>query len=183
MLDELGYHRVDVLGFSWGGALAQQFAVQHADRCRRLVLISTNTGLLSVPAAPSVFAKMATPRGLGDYAAAMAGSVHGGDSRARTQDVRRLFRNTRFDVGLGYLYQLAAAAGWTSLPFLPLIRQPVLVMGGDDDPIVPVANARILAALIPTATLHVFAGGHVEPLTAATDFGPRITQFLTHPHP
>jgi len=67
--------------------------------------------LLSVPAAPSVFAKMATPRGLGDYAAAMAGSVHGGDSRARTQDVRRLFRNTRFDVGLGYLYQLAAAAG------------------------------------------------------------------------
>jgi len=123
-------------------------------------------------------------RGFGDHAAAMAGSVHGGDSRARAQDVRRLFRNTRFDVsGLGYLYQLAAAAGWTSLPFLPLIRQPVLVMGGEDDPIVPVANARILAALIPTATLHVFAGGHVEPLTAATDFGPRITQFLTRPQP
>jgi len=184
MLTELGYHRVDVLGFSWGGALAQQFAIQHAARCRRLVLISTNTGLLSVPAAPSVFAEMATPRGFGDYAAAMAGSVHGGDSRARTQDVRQLFRNTRFDLsGLGYPYQLAAAAGWTSLPFLPLIGQPVLVMGGDDDPIVPVANARILAALIPNATLHVYPGGHVEPLTAATDFGPRITQFLTRPHP
>ena len=75
------------------------------------------------------------------------------------------------------------AAGRISLPFRPLIRQPVLVIGGDDDPIVPVANARILAALIPHATLHVFAGGHVEPLTAATDFGPRITQFLTRPHP
>jgi len=59
----------------------------------------------------------------------------------------------------------------------------VLVMGGDDDPIVPVANARILANLIPNATLHVFPGGHLEPLTAATDFGPRITQFLTRQRP
>ena len=184
MLDELGYDRVDVLGFSWGGALAQQFAVQHAGRCRRLVLISTNTGLLSVLGAPWLFAKMVTPHGFRDNAMAlMAGSVHGGDARARTDDVRRLFRNTLAGSGLGYLYQLAAAASWSSLPFLKLIRQPVLVMGGDDDPIVPVANARILATLIPNATLHVFPGGHLEPLTAATDFGPRITQFLTRPRP
>ena len=66
--------------------------------------------------------------------------------------------------GLGYLYQLAAVACWTSLFFLPLIRQPTLVMGGDSDPLVPVANARILAALIPNATLQVFSGGHIEPL-------------------
>ena len=184
LLDELGYDRVDVLGFSWGGALAQQFAVQHAGRCRRLVLISTNTGVLSVPAALSVLAKMVTPHGVDDYAATMAGSVHGPDSRARTDDVRRLFRHTRVSVaGPGYLYQLAATASWSSLPFLTLIRQPVLVMGGDDDPIVPVANARILANLIPNATLHVFPGGHLEPLTAATDFGPRITQFLTRQRP
>ena len=102
----------------------------------------------------------------------------------RTDDVRRLFRHTQVAVaGPGYLYQLAAAASWSSLPFLTLIRQPVLVMGGDDDPIVPVANARILANLIPNATLHVFPGGHLEPLTAATDFGPRITQFLTRQRP
>ena len=121
-------------------------------------------------------------RGSGDYAAAMAGSVHDGDSRARTDDVRRLFRHTRVAVaGPGYLYQLAAAASWSSLPFLTLIRQPVLVMGGGD-PIVPVPG--ILATLLPNATtLHVFPGDHVEPLTAATDFGPRITQFLTRQRP
>jgi poly(3-hydroxyalkanoate) depolymerase len=184
MLDELGYDQVDVLGFSWGGELAQQFAVQHGRRCRRLVLISTSTGVLSVPGAPGMFARMATPHSSRGYAAAMAGSVHGGSSVTRTDDVRRLFRDTRVAVsGRGYLYQLAAAAGWSSLPFLRLIRQPVLVMGGDDDPIVPVTNARILAALIPNATLHVFAGGHVEPLTAATEFGPRISQFLTRQRP
>src|SRR5579863_6832616 len=35
MLDQLGYKQVDVLGVSWGGALAQQFAVQNPRRCRR----------------------------------------------------------------------------------------------------------------------------------------------------
>ena len=58
----------------------------------------------------------------------------------------------------------------------------MLVTGGGGDPIVPVPG--ILATLLPTATtLHVFPGGHVEPLTAATDFGPRITRFLTRQRP
>ena len=37
MLSQLGYKQVDVLGISWGGQLAQQFAFQHASRCRRLI--------------------------------------------------------------------------------------------------------------------------------------------------
>src|SRR5437870_12050829 len=44
MLDQLGYQQVDVLGISWGGALAQQFAYQYPERCRRLILVSTGTG-------------------------------------------------------------------------------------------------------------------------------------------
>ena len=40
---------VDVLGLSWGGALAQQFAFQNPRRCRRLILVSTGTGALMVP--------------------------------------------------------------------------------------------------------------------------------------
>ena len=63
MLTELGHREpVDVLGFSWGGGLAQQFAVQHRRRCRRLVLAATGTGSLMVPAHPRVLAKMLTPR-------------------------------------------------------------------------------------------------------------------------
>ena len=81
--------------------------------------------------------------------AMMAGSMNGGQSRARTDDVGRLYQDTLVVSGRGYLYQLAAAASWTSLPFLTLIRQPVLVMGGEHDPIIPVSNARILAALLP----------------------------------
>ena len=55
---------------------------------------------------------------------------------------------------------------------------------GDPRPEVGGRGERFdVAALIPHATLHIYPGGHVEPLTAATDFGPRITQFLTRPHP
>lgn len=181
MLDELGYPQVDLLGFSWGGALAQQFAAQHRSRCRRLVLISTGTGALMVPGKPQVLARMVSPRRFRDpeYAASVAGLLYGGSARAHANDVLNLLKKHVLTGSVrGYLYQLGAGAVWTSLPFLKLIRQPTLVMGGDDDPIVPLVNARIMARLIPNATLHVFTGGHVEPVTRASEVGPVITHFL-----
>ena len=53
LLDDLGHATADVLGYSWGGGLAQQFALQCPARVRRLVLISSSTGALSVPDHPS----------------------------------------------------------------------------------------------------------------------------------
>jgi len=178
LLDQLGYHLVDVLGFSWGGALAQQFAVQYPSRCRRLILMSTSTGVLSVPGEPRVLATMLTPQDFRDPRQA-AGVMYGVDSDSHIEDVRELFGSSATtSSGLGYLYQLAAVSCWSSLPFLPLIRQPTLVLGGDSDPLVPVANARILAALIPNATLHVFSGGHIEPLAAPRLASPLVSAFL-----
>jgi pimeloyl-ACP methyl ester carboxylesterase len=62
LVRRLGHDRVDVLGFSWGGGLAQQFAVTQAGKCRRLVLASTATGAVMVPARPRVLGHMLTPR-------------------------------------------------------------------------------------------------------------------------
>ena len=80
-----------------------------------------------------------------------------------------LHATTRSGPKRGYYYQLAAMTGWTSLPFLPLLRQPTLVLGGDDDPIIPLVNARMLARLIPRARLHVYRGGHLGILTEADE--------------
>ena len=52
LLDQLGHAQVDVIGVSWGGALAQQFAFQQSKRCRRLVLAATSPGHLMVPGNP-----------------------------------------------------------------------------------------------------------------------------------
>ena len=91
LLDHLGMPQADVLGVSWGGAIAQQFALQHARRCRRLVLAATAPGALMVPARPSVLLKMLTPRRYLDHAHArrVAGDVYGGAFRRRPELVDR----------------------------------------------------------------------------------------------
>ena len=129
LLDDLGYRQVDVLGFSWGGALAQQFAVQYPGRCRRLVLMSTSTGSSRYPESRGCWRKCLRRRTSGMPGRA-AGMMYGVDPDAHIDDVRQLFRNSAAtSSGLGYLHQLAAVACWTSLFFLPLIRQPTLVHG------------------------------------------------------
>jgi poly(3-hydroxyalkanoate) depolymerase len=176
--------QVDVLGISWGGALAQQFAFQNPRRCRRLILVSTGTGVFMVPGRPAVLAKMVTPRRFLDheYAASIAGEIYGGTARSDPSLVKRLFdRQLMAGSRVGYLHQLLAGAVWTSLFALPLIRQRTLVIAGLNDPIVPVANARILGRLLPHATVHLHSGGHVDLITNAAKLAPVIESFRTHP--
>jgi poly(3-hydroxyalkanoate) depolymerase len=172
--------RVDVLGLSWGGALAQQFAFQNPRRCRRLILVSTGTGAIMVPGRPTVLAKMLTPRRFleHDYAASVAGDLYGGTVRNDPSVVKQLFdRQLMAGSRVGYLHQLLAGSVWTSIFALPLIRQDTLIVAGLDDPIIPVANARIMARLLPHATVHLHPGGHVDLITNATDLAPVIEMF------
>jgi pimeloyl-ACP methyl ester carboxylesterase len=74
--------------------------------------------------------------------------------------------------------QLVAGFGWSSLPWLRLLAQPTLVMAGTDDPIVPVANGRILASLIPDARLVTIDDGHLFLVTSASKSAAMISKFL-----
>lgn len=181
LMAKLGHRRFDVLGLSWGGGLAQQLAVQGPRRVRRVVLVSTGTGTLMVPAHPRVLKIMSTPQRHRDpaYAAKVAPQIYGGSMRTHpARGAALLHGATRSGSKLGYYYQLAAMTGWTSLPFLRLLRQPTLVMGGDDDPIIPVANPKMQAALIPHSQLHIYHGGHLGILTEADALAPVIDSFL-----
>jgi len=181
LLDQLGYKQVDVLGVSWGGALAQQFAFQYPRRCRRLILASTGTGALMVPGRLSVISKLATPRRYQDRAhmEEIAGELYGGKVRTDPQYARDFARSLRGGGSIGYLYQMLGGIGWTSLPWLRLIRQPTLILSGDDDPIVPPINAKIMHHLIPRSRLYIFHDGHLGLGTSAREIMPVIEQFLT----
>jgi len=186
MLGALRYDEVDVLGVSFGGVLAQQLAHQAPGRVRRLVLAATGAGLGGVPGSPRVLARLATPRRYHqpDYFRRVAGDIYGGAARG---DPDALLHGSlaRFahapSVG-GYLAQLYAIAGWTSVPWLRRLPQPTLVIAGDDDPIVPLVNGRILSHLIPDARLHIVrGGGHLFLLEQPADIAALVTDFLTAP--
>jgi poly(3-hydroxyalkanoate) depolymerase len=186
LLTQLGHDQADVLGISWGGAVAQHFAAFQRARCRRLVLVSTATGSLMVPARPSVLAQMVTPRRYLDrgYLERMAPRLYGGSARENPGLVTAAMHNgNRVGPSRGYLYQLTAGAGWTSVPFLPLLRQRTLIVSGDDDPLIPLANARLMKLLIPKSQLHVFRGGHLGLVTEAASLAPVVDAFLAAPLP
>jgi poly(3-hydroxyalkanoate) depolymerase len=183
MLDALGYDRVDVLGVSLGGVVAQQLAHQAPRRVRRLVLAATGPGLGGLPGSPRVLLALATPRRYyqPDYYRRIAGRVYGGQAR-RDPDALLHGSPARFverPSVRGYLGQLYAIAGWTSLPWLHRLRQPTLVLAGDDDPIVPLLNGRILVRRIPDARLHVVdGGGHLFLLERPAEMAALVTGFL-----
>ena len=186
LMQRLGYTgQVDVLGVSWGGGLAQQFACQFSARCRRLVLASTSPGAIMVPGKLSVLAKLMMPRRYTDpdYLQEIGGEIYGGAYRRDPALLKEHSRHIRSPGGRGYLYQLMAAWGWTSLPWLHSLRQPTLVMHGNDDPIVPLINARILVASIPNAELHVVDDGHLFLVTRAPEVSPVLERFLAQDTP
>jgi poly(3-hydroxyoctanoate) depolymerase len=180
MLDVLGHQEVDVLGISWGGGLAQQFARQYPWRCRRLILMSTSTGGISVPGRLDVLAKLLSPRRYFEpsYMESIAPILYGGSFQENPDLARTHAQMIRAPHSLGYYGQLLASMGWTSIHWLHQLRQPTLVMAGKDDAIVPPINARILARLIPNATFRIFKGGHLFALTEKEQVASLVHAFL-----
>ncbi|HVJ31293.1 MAG TPA: alpha/beta hydrolase [Gammaproteobacteria bacterium] len=183
VLDHRGVERTDVIGFSYGGAIAQQLAYDHPERVLKLVLAATNCGLGSHFGKPSAMVAMATP--LRFYsaayfetvAAAVYGGVTGRDAKKRSNAAAA--RRRAPPSSYGYAMQLLGGFGWSSWSFLPSIRHETLVVCGDDDPLVPLADARLLAARIPHARLEVVErAGHLLLWDEPERIAPRIGQFV-----
>ncbi len=180
LLDELEIEQCHVMGISWGGGLAQEFARRYPDSTQRLILAATSTGHLMLPPSILVMLRMATPlRYLNaGYFNRIAGDIYGGDFRNNRERSQRHQRAMSPPSIWGYLSQLYAMSGWTSLFWLHKIAAPTLVMAGDDDPIIPMANARLLANRLPDAQLEIFDCGHLFVLTRLDDVIARMHQFL-----
>jgi poly(3-hydroxyoctanoate) depolymerase len=155
VLDEIGLERVDVLGFSLGGAVAQELAARYPSRVRRLVLAATSCGVGSTLA--------------GWDLRASAAIVVNGLVRANP---------------LSTLWRVMAFSAWSSIPYLGSIEAPTLVVCGREDRVAPLVNSRALAERIPNAKLVELDEGHdLQEAGAAEQLADVVEDFLNHESP
>lgn len=179
ILDELGLESAHVLGTSFGGAVAQQMAVTQRRRVRKLVLVSTSFGGFSWPGDPMAYWHFMQPSSYEpDRMQQVAGDMFGGRMRTQPELIRGMHIR-RPSTLLAAMYRMVPMVGWTSLPWLWTIRQPTLIICGDDDPITPRINHSIMAAMMPRATLHIVpGGGHLALVDSPGQVVPVIAAFL-----
>jgi pimeloyl-ACP methyl ester carboxylesterase len=183
-IESLGYRRIDVLGYSFGGAVAQELARQAPDVVRRLVLVAATPGWGGIPATPWAAAALSTPLRMYSrwYYRVSSEALVGGEVERDPGFVRRAEELRRRHAPSVYAYvgQLIALACWSSLPWLTELRQPTLVINGDDDPVVPWANGALLASRIPHARLRLQPReGHYLLLDRTSSSMPAIDEFLS----
>jgi len=172
---------VDVMGVSWGGAMAQQFAFQYRNTVGKLILCATTAGMTMVPGKIGAISKMADARRYTDpdYMRENFQRLYG---EAADEGAGQHIENLRPPAPMGYVYQLTAFLGWSSLPFIRFLKMPTLVMAGNRDAIVPMANAHILNVALPNSRLHVVEdGGHLFLVTKAQETVSELVDFLDEP--
>ncbi|MFC7756454.1 alpha/beta fold hydrolase [Tsukamurella soli] len=182
LIDTLDLDSPTVVGYSFGGAVAQQLAIQSPGAVSRLVLCATGPGLGGVPGDPVALMEISTPsRYYSIERLRRVSPLLYGGMRARKQSrfhAEQVARTMAPPSALGYSYQMFALMGWSSLPWLPRIQAPTLIVAGDDDPVFPLANAHLMAACIPHATVAVRGGsGHLVVIDDAPSLGPLISRF------
>jgi pimeloyl-ACP methyl ester carboxylesterase len=148
--------------------------------CRKIVLAATSPGALMIPGDPRVLWKMATPRRYIDknFMRRVAPEIYGGAFRNNPDALAAHAEAMTGTTEKGYLYQLIAMAGWTSLPWLWTLKQPALILAGRDDPIGPPVNARLMARLMPNARLKLLDEGHLFLVTSPVESAEIIEAFL-----
>jgi pimeloyl-ACP methyl ester carboxylesterase len=183
LLDELDIDRVDVVGYSLGGTIAQTLTRLAPARVNRLVLVATAPGWGCVPGKWESMIHLYNPlRYFSEtYYLRTIGMMAGGQARNDPEFVARHAAERLKDrPGLvGYYSQLGAALGWSSLAWLHEIEAPTLVVAGGDDPLLPPVNSYMLARRIPNARLRIHPNdGHLLLFDDGSRALPDIAEFL-----
>lgn len=177
ILSHLGRQHVDVMGVSWGGMLAQEFAFRHPDRVERLILAATGAGFPMIPGSPSILLKMLSSHRYSDPGTIepYLQTLYGGSADGFEGYASRMNAPS----STGYLHQLLAVCGWTSLRKLTQVSAKTLILMGREDRLVPPVNGQILKFLLEDARLNIFEdAGHLFVLTHADAVSQIVEDFL-----
>ena len=187
LLDAIGWDRCHVVGTSFGGMVAQEFALRHPGRVDRLVLNCTSSGGdggssyplhefigLSLEARFDATMPISDVRRDDDWQATHPEEVDTLRAQFLTAQAIGAGEPRR---AIGAAAQLQARIDHNVYDRLPRLTMPVLVCGGRSDGIAPPANLQAIAAQIPQAELALFNGGHLFFIQDRTAY-PRMIDFL-----
>jgi poly(3-hydroxyoctanoate) depolymerase len=188
MLDAISVERVDVVGFSFGGELAQQFAHDNPGRVRRLVLGATACGWGALPGDTLALLSIVTPiRYFSKKAYALTAPFLGGGPAEESREFIERTAAARLDAPpawSGYTLQLMAAWSWSSLPWLHTLEHPTLVLAGAHDRLLPPVNSELIASRLPHARLMTMdKSGHYLLWDRNSGAGAVIADFLAAGRP
>jgi len=184
LLQSLGIAKAHVLGFSMGGAVAQELALNHPATVDKLILLSTMPRLDGygrslvrnlIDARRSSMSREQNVRLMGTlvYSPALL------DDPARLEGaIQNSLRNPYPQQDHAFIRQATAILGFDAHDRLKGLKQETLVVTGSDDVLVPPRNAKELASLIPNAKLVELPGGHVGAMEFAADYNKAFLEFL-----
>jgi 3-oxoadipate enol-lactonase len=187
LLDELEWSSCLVVGVSFGGMVAQEFAIRYPHLVRRLVLACTSSGGAGGSSIP--FDELATLEGearvtrqlemMDDRWNDARRKSHADEWKMMVAAMSGHLRkdNQSADAAKGAALQLDARRHHDTWDRLRQIACPTLVCGGRYDGIAPPKNSENLTSRIPGAELALFEGGHAFLFQDPTA-NPRILEFL-----
>lgn len=169
LLDHVGWDACAVVGISFGGMVAQEFAVTYPERVTRLVLMCTSAGGAAGSSYPLHELARLSPNERAAKGALLTDTRFTpqwlADHPADAEMVR--LRNQQAaipkspDVIRGERLQLMARIGHDVSTRLHQVTAPTFVTAGRYDGIAPVSNSEEIVARIPDATMSVYDGGHM----------------------
>ena len=186
LLQTIGVASAHVVGASFGGFVAQEFALKYPSMTRRLVLCCTSFGGPNhVVPAPETLLALASTKGLNSEERMRTNLLLAFSPEYVQTQVAEVDHVVRLRAANDvpehiYLSQMQAAMNFNAEAKVGQIQTPTLVLSGDADVIVPVQNSRNLAAKIPGAELRIVEGGsHTFFIERAAEFNRVVTEFLT----
>lgn len=185
LMDRLGIQRAHVLGVSMGGYIAQELALAYPDKVKSLILACTGAGgnravLMSEERTKKFTANDGlTPAGI--LAKDMDIYFSEGFIAQHPDKVKEFIEISLryYQPADAFLRQFSACRKHDTADRVSSLRQPVLLMTGDDDYLVPHQNTLILKELLPGAELHIFPRRrHAFFIEEAAKFNQAVINFI-----
>ena len=185
LLDCLKIAEANILGASFGGFVAQEFALAFPERVKKLILACTSFGgAHHVPPAPEVLQAFAATDGLNTSERIRKFMIPAFTPRFAAENdetVERVCRMREHNTVPEQVYfgQLQAAMTFDAEARAPEIENETLILTGSADQVVPPENSLNLARKIPNSSLKIIEGGsHLFFIERADEFNRIVTDFI-----